>query len=312
MTRALHPCVDPACEECRGDGYLLYREGERAHAKACNCIARFVNPGCRGCQGRGTVNFDKDGETLTIPCQCIGRCPDCRGSGFVAPPGADRFARKKRCRHLDLSEAIARFERAGLPARFAQAAAKPFRPRDDAQLAAMGGAMDLLKDFDRAADNRGLVLYGPVGRGKTHLLAYLVRRLIFEKHATSRFVEFSHLLSDLRASFDRGTPASQLVTPLVEVDVLVIDELGKGRCTEWEMTVIDELVSRRYNAGRAILASTNFRPGDATGRQTTNFATPEDKQTLGDRVGNRVYSRLTEVCTFVDLPGKDYRSALSR
>lgn len=312
MTRALHPCVDSNCPECRGDGYVLFREGERAHAKACPCIARFVDPGCRGCRGTGQSQFTKDGETFKVPCQCIGRCPDCRGSGFVAPQGADRFARKTHCRHLQLSEAIARFERAGLPARFAEAAAKPFRHRDDAQLMALGAAMDLQKDFDTASDNRGLVLHGPVGRGKTHLLAWLVRRLIFEKGATARFVEFSHLLSDLRASFDRGTPASQLVTKLVDVDVLVIDELGKGRCTEWEMTVVDELVSRRYNAGRAILASTNFSPGEATGRQTSNFALPEKNVTLGDRVGNRVYSRLVEVCAFVGLPGQDYRTVLRR
>ncbi|TNE86860.1 MAG: cell division protein ZapE [Deltaproteobacteria bacterium] len=312
MTRSLHPCVDPACPECRGDGYVLLREGERARATACDCLERYVHQTCRACHGEGFVDHVVRGETQRVPCQCRGRCPLCRGTGFVADPGADRFAPRRRCQHLALSEAIARFDRAGLPARFAKAAATPFRHRDDAQLVALGAAMDVLKDFERGEDNRGLVLYGPVGRGKTHLLAYLLRRLVFEKGVTARFVEFSHLLSELKASFDRGTAAAELVDPLVAVDVLVIDELGKGRSTEWELTVIDELVSRRYNAGRAILASTNFSPGAATGRRIANNAMPEERVTLADRVGERVYSRLNEVCSFVEMPGRDYRQALSR
>lgn len=312
MNRSNHPCVDPTCADCRGDGFVLVREGERARAHACGCIARFVDPHCRACSGSGFVERLVSGESTREPCRCRGRCPSCRGTGFVADAGADRFAPRRRCGHLGLAESVSRFDRAMLPARFAAAAATPFRHRDESQLVALGAAMDVLRDFEPRAENRGLVLYGPVGRGKTHLMAYLVRRLVFERGVSARFVEFSHLLSELKASFDRGTAAAELVDPLVEVDVLVIDELGKGRSTEWELTVIDELVSRRYNAGRAILATTNFAPGAATGRRIANNAMPEERVTLADRVGDRVYSRLTEVCSFVEMPGTDYRQALAR
>jgi DNA replication protein DnaC len=312
VKRNLHPCIDAACKECRGDGFVLERHGERARARQCACIERFVDSACRACGGSGFVERSVGGEPVREPCRCRGRCPQCRGTGFVADPGADRFAPRRRCSHLLLAEAVVRFDQAMLPARFAAAAATPFRHRDESQLVAMGAAMDVLRDFDPEAENRGLVLYGPVGRGKTHLMAYLVRRLVFERRVRARFVEFSHLLSELKASFDRGTAAAELVDPLVEVDVLVIDELGKGRSTEWELTVIDELVSRRYNAGRAILATTNFTPGAATGRRVANNAMPEERVTLADRVGDRVYSRLTEVCSFVEMPGTDYRQALAR
>lgn len=310
MNRPLHPCIDPACAECRGDGYLLVRDGERARAEPCGCLERYIHPRCPDCGGKGVVSV-KGSESRSMRCPCRGRCPICRGTGFIAEDPSDHFSRRRRCTHGVLGEALARFNRAGLPARFAAAASAPFRHRDEAQLVALSAALAVLRDFDRSVDNRGLVLHGPVGRGKTHLLAFLVRRLIFEKQATVRFVEFSHLLADLKASFDRGTPAAALVDPLVEVDVLVVDELGKGRCTEWELTVIDELVSRRYNAGRAILASTNFEPGAATGRRNPNNAMPAERVTLADRVGERVYSRLREVCEFVDMPGSDYRRPMT-
>ena len=109
-----------------------------------------------------------------------------------------------------------------------------------------------------------------------------------------------------------GQGTASLIDPLVEVDVLGIDELGKGRATDFEATVIDEIVSRRYNAMRPVLATTNFEPGEARGRATGNAAAAqlglERPPTLRDRVGDRVYSRLRETCDFVPVRGDDYRA----
>ena len=88
--------------------------------------------------------------------------------------------------------------------------------------------------------------------------------------------------------------------------MLGIDELGKGRMTDWELSVIDELVSRRYNAMACTLGTTNFLPGPPKGALT---GTPDGRhaQTLGDRVGQRVYSRLREMGEFIEVGGADYR-----
>jgi len=92
--------------------------------------------------------------------------------------------------------------------------------------------------------------------------------------------------------------------------VLAIDELGKGRNTEFEGTVLDELVSRRYNAGRTILATTNYTPGVSQGIATPEFATGK-RPALIDRVGDRVYSRLVEMCSMVQIEGEEYRLKLA-
>jgi len=158
--------------------------------------------------------------------------------------------------------------------------------------------------------NLGLVLWGDVGRGKTHLLVAMLRELIFQHGVTARFAEFSHLLSDIKAGFDRKEAISSLLDPLVTVDVLAIDELGKGRNTEFELQIIDELISRRYNASRTILATTNYPPGPSQGRGTGDLVA-ESLPALVDRVGDRVYSRLTEICDFCQLRGEDYRSKIA-
>ena len=96
-----------------------------------------------------------------------------------------------------------------------------------------------------------------------------------------------------------------MLTELAEVEVLAIDELGKGRLSDWELTIIDEVVSRRYNAmGCTPLATTNYVPGNSNGRSAPNLSTTQTSgQTLGDRVGDRVYSRLLQLVDFVEVAG---------
>jgi len=167
-----------------------------------------------------------------------------------------------------------------------------------------------LKHFDLNGMSRGLVLYGSVGRGKTHLLTAMLRSLVLEHGVSARFVEFSHLLADLKSSFGRGGGANNLIEPLVRVDVLGIDELGKGRNTAFEGTVLDELISRRYNAGRTIIATTNYEPGPSSGLSVPDLALNK-RPALVDRIGDRVYSRLNEMCDMIPVQGCDYRQKIA-
>jgi DNA replication protein DnaC len=143
---------------------------------------------------------------------------------------------------------------------------------------------------------------------------------VLRRGTTARFVEFTHLLTDLKLSFEGRGDSASLVEPLYKVDVLLIDELGKGRCTEFEHTVLDDLVSRRYNAGLTILATTNFDPKlPATGQPVANLAraTGPDgaaalRPSLRDRVDPRVFSRLQEMCDFLPVSGPDHREQAGR
>ncbi|MBM4372946.1 MAG: hypothetical protein FJ098_14930, partial [Deltaproteobacteria bacterium] len=87
-----------------------------------------------------------------------------------------------------------------------------------------------------------------------------------------------------------------LIQPLLSCSFLVVDELGKGRNTEWENGVVDELISARYNAGRTTLFTSNHPPEGGP---------PGDS--LGERLGERILSRLWELCTVHRMEGEDFR-----
>ena len=162
--------------------------------------------------------------------------------------------------------------------------------------------------FGKGSEKRGLVLSGRVGRGKTHLMIGLIKVLIFEHGRPVKFIEFSRLLSMLREGYSRGQSDAVLLGSLADAPILAIDELGKGRLTDWELAIIDDVISRRYNTEGTLLATTNYKWATASGTALPNLAvTDYTQQNLGDRVGPRVFSRLQEMCKSYPVGGDDYR-----
>ena len=141
-----------------------------------------------------------------------------------------------------------------------------------------------------ASGGRALCFVGPTGTGKTHLLTSILRQLALEKGVRGRYEEFFLLLSDIRDGFSKGQSAREWLEPLREVEVLAIDEVGKGgKNREFEQGVLDEIISVRYHAGRPTLLATNdprarARPGRS--RPRTRPRTPGAAGRSG-----RVYSR---------------------
>jgi DNA replication protein DnaC len=275
----LHPAARQGCRECGGLGLVVVRQGEHAVARPCPCLQQ--------------------------------PCPQCRGSGLVAASDAFR-APRRRCTCQAVARRGATFDAIGIPARHADSTRANYVATGRHQMAVHQALTRWLAEVDPTRENRGIVLWGDVGRGKTHLLVAVVRELVLRHGIAARFVEFSHLLADLKAGFDAGRGAAELLDPLVQVEVLAIDEIGKGRNTEFEATVVDELVSRRYNAMRPLLATTNYAPSLPTGRSVANAAEAAlgtaTLPSLADRVGDRVMSRLRETCDFLELKGDDWRT----
>jgi DNA replication protein DnaC len=261
---------------------------------------------CAKCKGSFIVVRPKGTVAVATLCTCIPDCERCRGTGkvLVTSDGAERIARCK-CRMLP--DRIAMFNKAGIPARHAHASFESFNKDLGGTMPGFLSTYKWSHGYRPGEPVRGLVLHGEVGRGKTHLLVAMVRQLIMEHGVQVRFVEFSHLLAELKRGFEEGRGQGGLLAHLTEMEILAIDELGKGRNTEWERTIVDELVSQRYNGMKTLLATTNFCPGGPTGLEG-NLSLGGAKQSLSDRVGPRVYSRLTEMAEFVDVAGEDFRA----
>jgi DNA replication protein DnaC len=276
---------------------------------------------CRECGALGYVVEQVLGHTARARrCTCQSACPRCGESGYVlVPRGGATVAQICTCRHLD--ERMALFNRIGIPASVALASFDTFKTWSQDHATAKTAADDFARKFRSDQPTKGLLLYGRPGGGKTHLLAATLRYLALEKGVGARYVEFMLLLSDIRAGFDSNRGHMEVLRPLIQVPVLAIDELGKERGTDWERSMLDELISRRFNAGLTTLFATNYFIKDADARAVTreapgksvNTRSPEfgreaESMTLAQRVGDRIYSRLSEMCAFQKLdPGIDFR-----
>jgi DNA replication protein DnaC len=205
---------------------------------------------------------------------------------------------------------VARYNAAGLPGVLAHATFDNYRPARPAQDEARRVAMHFAHHYDKTGANKGFILSGPVGTGKTHLLAATLGHLVLELGVEAQYKEISLLFADIRRGFQEGKSGGEIIRPLSEVAVLAIDELGKGRGSPFEMDTLDELISRRYNAGRTTLFATNYslEPERQSVRTASGYRKTEDVKNvlregelLRERVGERIYSRLCEMCTFVEM-----------
>jgi DNA replication protein DnaC len=168
------------------------------------------------------------------------------------------------------------------------------------------------RDFP-AANETGLLLMGPCGVGKTHLAVAALRQLMLRGHRV-RFYDYRELLKDIQASYDPDNPTSELgvMEPVLDAEVLLLDDLGAAKPSPWALETISHILNRRYNDQRVTLLTTNYlddvEPATAPSRlpsgQTVSAAREES---LTDRIGQRVRSRLYEMCRTVEVFSADYR-----
>jgi DNA replication protein DnaC len=279
-----------ACGVCGGRTYLIERQGDRAHARVCACSAE-----CAVCGGRGHLLVEQEAT-------------------FSKKVGPRKYEVLAPCSCTLRTRRVALFNEVGLPGVVAHASFETYEPPGPTQATAQQIALGFVHHFTKGGANQGFILSGPVGTGKTHLLAATLVHLTLEIGVQARYVEISLLYATIRRGFQEGKSGGEIIGPLSEVEVLAIDELGKGRGSAFELETLDELIARRYNAHRTTLFATNYslEPARKSTRAVSGYHSTEDAKNvlrdaelLRERVGERIYSRLHEMCRFIELPRDD-------
>ncbi len=156
-------------------------------------------------------------------------------------------------------------------------------------------------------DKTGLLLIGPSGTGKTHLSVAILKELITRKGIPCLFCDYRELLKQIQNSYNPSERVTELelLRPVFQTEVLVLDDLGAVKPTEWVWDTVSVILNTRYNETRTTIITSNFQDGPATALSGARGAAREE--TLGDRIGERMRSRLCEMCRIVNLDAPDYR-----
>ena len=247
--------------------------------------------------------------------KCSKKCHFCDGVGFVM--SRDDLGRETatRCECKIIERKIDLFNRAKIPSQFYDATYDNFDIKSDPTLkAALAQSKFLLKNYHKGLW-QGLLFMGGVGVGKTRLVCTMIRDYTLTHSIPCLFREFSALLSEIKTGYDQGLSESHVLDHINNIEILVVDELGKGRGSEWEINILDTIISNRYNMRKTTIFTTNYTNNkrttykDRPNLKNSNEGSPEGfrLETLEQRVHPRIYSRLREMCHFVEINSSDFR-----
>ena len=237
---------------------------------------------CDICNGVGFTIVEKDGREFAQPCACR------------RPSGATGDALLAVCR---------------IPPRYEHCLLQDFVPGTSSQRAAKERAERYVAGYPflGADEGLGLLLTGGNGVGKTHLAVAILRELVQRKGARGQFWDFHELIREIKSSYDSETKTTELqvLEPVVDADALVLDDLGAWKMTDWMNDTLFYILNSRYTARRPTIVTTNYQDADL---EKIRAADPlVRREFLVERIGQRLRSRLMEMCVVIPMEGTDWR-----
>src|ERR1700757_2820195 len=251
-------------------------------------------------------------------------CALCKGTGWKLVPRKDgaggQMAVACECGMEERAEKV--MERARVPKRYEHcdfesyatdlADGKTWTVQHEQQLKQ---AKLLTQGFvrDYPATEKGLLLMGPSGAGKTHLAVAALKELIRRGHG-GLFCDYRELLKEIQASYNPASESTEMgiLEPIRTVELLLLDDLGASKPSAWVLDIIGLVLNARYNERRVTILTTNYFDESAATEPAPRLPNGQrvnvvKEDSLAARIGARMRSRLYEMCRTVEVFAPDFR-----
>jgi DNA replication protein DnaC len=281
------------CPLCNGSGWkTVERTDEQALAMAAAVSANA-----------GATTAAPAKPVWAVPCDCT--------SGDRSERALMRARVPERYRHCDFANYEADNEIEG-----------PSRAELDSWNRSLAQAKLVVERFAQEfspvremQSEHGLLLMGPCGVGKTHLVVAALKEIVLRGH-TGLFYDYRELLKEIQDSYNAESQSTEMgvLEPVLKTEVLVLDDLGASKPSPWALETVGHILNSRYNEKRVTLLTTNYLDTDSAAAPNSpriaGMRAPILEDSLTDRVGKRIRSRLYEMCRTLEIYAPDYRKEI--
>jgi DNA replication protein DnaC len=168
-------------------------------------------------------------------------------------------------------------------------------------------------------NEHGLLLMGPCGVGKTHLAIAALKEIVLRGHG-GLFYDYRELLKEIQDSYNAESQVTEMgvLEPVLKAEILVLDDIGSSKPSLWALETVGHILNTRYNEKRVSLLTTNFLDAEVAAHSAApnpsarvpGMRSPALDDSLTERVGKRIRSRLYEMCRTVEIFAPDYRKEI--
>ena len=239
-------------------------------------------------------------------------CPICDGVGLVRVVDESGHWVSRACECQEMAREERRLAAAHIPERYRHYTLDgyetAFRGADSSLGRAHLTARRFVEAYPVDTAGKGLLFTGSIGVGKTHLAVGVLRRLVQERGVKGLFCDYRELLKSIQNSYNPLVNTK----PVFAAEVLVLDDLGAQKPNEWVWDTVALILNTRYNDKQTTIITTNYPDQPPGAGAQTEAERAAREQTLGDRIGERMRSRLAEMCVCIDMTGKDFRQTVKK
>jgi DNA replication protein DnaC len=250
----------------------------------------------------------------------LDNCPLCRGTGWKLISRSDGAGKVAAACDCGMEQRESRtIERARIPKRYEHCDFESYSTDVGAtsqQTDSLKKAKLLTQAFVLnypGSEEKGLLLMGNSGVGKTHLAVAALKELLRRGHA-GLFCDYRELLKEIQASYNPSSDSTEMaiLEPIRTVEILVLDDLGASKPSDWVRDIVGIVLNARYNERRTTIITTNYLDDPASEGEPTKLpggklVMPHREDSLEQRIGSRMRSRLFEMCRTVEIHSQDFR-----